>query len=118
MRLVKLGKIKEISATLAEMESLRGVFDKGFVQGLGDGELEALALIKSNRIGDALFCTADAAAIRALAMLGHSDLGISMEILLKKTGLQKSLDKQFTDKFFRENRIVGQQNRITGQGLR
>jgi hypothetical protein len=46
------------------------------------------------------FCTSDAPAIKALAMIGRSDVGISMELILKKVDLQKRLSKQFTDGFF------------------
>lgn len=118
IRVIKTAKIKEVSATSAEMKSLHSIFDTVFIQGLDYGELEALALIKANKVEGAGFCTGDAVAIRALAMIGHSELGISMETLLKKTGLQKTLDRQFTEKFFRENLILGQTNRITRQGLR
>lgn len=117
-RLIRMTKIKEVSATSAEMEFLHSIFDRVFVQELHEGELEALALIKANKVGEALFCTGDAVPIRALAMIGHSEVGISMETLLKKTGLQKTLDKQFTEQFFRENLLMGKQNRITRKGLK
>ena len=118
MRLIRIGKINELSTTVAELGSLQSVFDRVFVQGLDSGELEALALIKADRVGTALYCTGDAAAIRALAMIGHSGFGISMEMLLKETGLQKYLNNQFTEKFFKEKIAEGQENLITGRGLR
>ena len=65
-----------------------------------------------------MFCTSDAPAIKALAMMGRSDAGISMESILKKAGLQKRLSKQFTDNFFKVLIKEGQQNRITGMGLK
>jgi homoserine trans-succinylase len=72
----------------------------------------------SCNLDDTLFCSGDATAIQALAMIGFSDLGISFEILLKKTGLQKNLRKHFLKKFFKENINIGAQNLITGQGLK
>lgn len=45
-------------------------------------------------------------------------IGISMEKLLIKAGLQKQLDKQFTENYFKEILELGRQNLITGQGLR
>ncbi len=117
-KLIDLGKIKHVSATVAQMGSVRSVFDRVFVQGIHDGELEALAILKSNTISDPLFCTGDALAIQALAMIGHSESGVSMEILLKNTGLKKLLDKQFSERFFKNNLATGKQNLITGQGLK
>jgi len=46
-----------------------------------------------------LFCSSDGPAIQALAMLGHANACISMETLLKKTGLQKVLENHFCDEF-------------------
>ncbi len=51
-------------------------------------------------------------------MLGYSELGISLEEVLQKVGLQKQLPVQFTKAFFRRNLTIGQQRRITGQDLR
>lgn len=70
------------------------------------------------RPSEHLFCSSDAAAIQALAMLGYSELGISLEEVLQKVGLQKQLPVQFTKAFFRRNLTIGQQRRITGQDLR
>ena len=116
-RLIAEGKIKEITATAAEIMAVQAVFDRVFIQGLQEGELEALALIKADRVKDALFCTGDGTAIRALAMIRHFESGISMESLLRKTGLQKPLRKQFTERFFREVLTEGKQNLITGRGI-
>jgi len=117
-RLISEGKIAEIQATAEQIYSMIGYFDRNFIEGLHEGETEALALVKANSVGEALYCTGDAIAIQALAMLGHSETGISLESLLKQFGLQKQLDKQFTAKFFRTNIEFGRENRITGRGLR
>jgi len=117
-KLISEGKVTEIAATAQQMISMNGYFDRNFIEGLHEGEAEALALVKAGGIGEALYCTGDANAIQALAMLGHSEIGISMESLLKQAGLQKQLDIQFTEKFFRTNIGIGKENRITGRGLR
>ena len=88
--IVQDGKIKEISATPEEMADFLKYFDRVFVFGLDDGEIESLSLIKSGKLKDTLFCSSDGPAIQALAMIGHSDAGISMETLLKKTGTCKN----------------------------
>jgi hypothetical protein len=117
-RLIRKGLISEMVATSAEMVSLQEVFDSVFIHTLHDGELEALALILADRVGDALFCTSDASPICALAMIGASDLGISMEELLQIKRLQKPLEWQFSEKFFQIHVTAGKENRITGRGLR
>jgi hypothetical protein len=50
-------------------------------------------------------------------MLGLSQQGISMEILMSKVGLAKKLELQFTEDFFKTNIRHGQTARITGEGL-
>lgn len=116
--LIDEGKIKELSATREKMANFLNQFDSVFVAGLDDGEVESLSLIMSGKAADSLFCSGDALALKALAMIGHSDTGISMESLLKKTGLQKRLSKQFTDNFYKAQIKKGKQNLITGQGLK
>ena len=117
-KLVSEGRIAEIEATAEQISSLMEDFDRNFIEGLHEGEAEALALVKAGNVGEALYCTGDAIAIQALAMLGHSESGISMESLLKQFGLQKRLAGQFTEKFFRSHLEIGRENRVTGQGLR
>ncbi|MBW1920936.1 MAG: hypothetical protein JRI81_12040, partial [Deltaproteobacteria bacterium] len=88
--------------------------------GLHAGETEALALMISGRAEteSALFCTADGAAIRALALLGKREYGISLQSLLTKVGLQKPLEEQFGEQFFKRHLDRGAQDRITGIGLK
>lgn len=117
-RLIELGKIKLVSATVDQLKSVRTIFDRVFVEGLHDGEVEALAVLQSNSVGNAFFCTGDAIAIQALAMMRHSESGISIDSLLKENGLQKPLSIQFSEQFFRNNLGIGRQNLITGIGLR
>jgi len=117
-RLIGLGRIREESATRSEMKTLMERFDAVFIQGLHEGELEALAIISEEKIDDVLFCTSDKVAIQALVMINHSGLGISMEKLLQVTGFPKRLDRQFTEAFFQEWVKKGEYNLITGQGLR
>ena len=105
--LIQDGKIKEISARPEEMADFSNYFDRVFLFGLDEGEVESLALIKSDKLKDTLLCSSDGPAIQALAMIGHSNAGTSMETLLKKTGLQKNLDYQFGDEFFNKHITKG-----------
>jgi len=44
-------------------------------------------------------------------------VSLATVLRLEVSGLTKRLKKQFTKRFFKENLRLGQQNRITGQGL-
>lgn len=110
-------KITELSATYEELASIYSIFDRVFIETLHPGETEALALLKTDKAETAYFCTGDGHAVQALAMIGMSERGISMESLLASIGLKRRLKRQFTEAFFRLNRGAGQQKRITGEGL-
>ncbi len=114
---VTRGEISQLAATVEEYAEIHRVFAPWFIQTLDPGETEALALLGANRAPDACFCTSDVPAIKALAMLGLSHQGISMEMLMRKVGLTKSLRKQFLEEFFKTNIRLGQTARITGEGL-
>ncbi len=115
--LIDEGKIMEMAATHEELTALYQLFDRVFVEGLHEGEAEALALLHAGRVSEAYFCTGDAIAIKALAMIRKSERGVAMEKMLEKFGLQRKLEKQYTSAFFQENIKRGQENLITGQGL-
>jgi hypothetical protein len=111
------GEVHQLTATAAEYAQLYEIFDSVFLQTLDPGETEALALLQANTSPEAFFCTSDAPAIKALAMLGLSHRGISMEMLMSKVGLRKTLETQFTEDFFKTNIRHGQIARIQGEGL-
>jgi len=115
---VESGRIGEVNATIEDLQSLHETLSFVALQGLHEGELEALAVLHGGAIENVLFCTADRAAIRALALLGHSESGISFENLLKEVGLQKALEGHYSEEFFRYHLERGKQDRITGTGLR
>jgi len=117
-RLIDIRKIKEISATQKEMSLFLNKFDRLFVTRLHEGEAESLSLIMGDRTKDTLYCSSDATAIQALAMIGFLDKGVSMETMLQQIGLQKRLQRQFNEKFFKHHLKKGRENYITGQGLK
>ncbi|MCH7922405.1 MAG: hypothetical protein IH975_05155 [Nitrospinae bacterium] len=116
-QLVDDGKIKEISATHAELVSLYAVFDSVFIETIHEGENEALAFLLKGAEEELYSCTADARAIQAVAMIEMSHKGISMEFLLRSIGLQQTLEVQYTEDFFRRNLDIGRRNLITREGL-
>jgi hypothetical protein len=116
-RLVSEGRILELSATVEDIQQVRGFFKPGTNASLHDGEIEALALLASGRAGGRRFCTADQAAIQALAMLGLSANGVSLEAILGLTGLQRSLPHQYSEASFQRHIGLGQTRHIQGEGI-
>lgn len=116
-KLVNEKKIEELSASVEEIAVLLSQFDPLFQKGLHEGETEALALIYSNKAPDAFFCTGDAIAIHALAMINKSERGISFESLLKTIGLQKGVSWSCTEEFFQRELETGKIKFIRREGL-
>ncbi len=117
VRLIHEGRICELSASASEINELRSRFDRVFIEGLHDGETEALALIYSGKASGYKFCSGDKVAIQGLAMIGHSSSGISMQNLFNYVGLTKQLSHQFTESYFKKWLEVGKERLITEDGL-
>jgi hypothetical protein len=115
---IKSGEIDEIEGTGDELNKLVNLFESYFLDTLDAGELEALALIYSRRVNNAVFCTGDGPAIKALVMMGASGLGISLETALNKIGLTKKLRIQYTEDFYKKCCNQGGLNLAQGLGIR
>jgi hypothetical protein len=82
---------------------------------LDAGELECLAILR--REEEIVFCTCDAAAIRALPFLGLSERGASLEAVLQTSGLSSSqLKDRHTEAYFKDNLSIGQKERVLAFG--
>jgi hypothetical protein len=80
------------------------------------GEEELLAFLCSSS-EDWLVCASDGAVFRILGMLGRSERGISLEEILKETGLYKNLEWQYTKKFRERYTRFGQEDFIQDRSL-
>lgn len=108
---VDSGLVKEVNASSKEIKEVLLKLPPITHDTIDPGELESLAILV--REEELIFCTCDAAAIKALPFLDLSDRGISAESLLRSSGLQKSdLKDRHTDQYFKNNLKIGQQNRI------
>ena len=115
------GSVITLSATVSDLAAIYDKFEAAFLEPVDDGELEALALIIANKIPDALFCTADGPAIEALAMIGKSSIGISLEKVFEKTGFRSSSGKlrhEYQESFFQRHIGIGKQNFVTNFGMK
>lgn len=117
---IKSGVVTILAATHENTDSLYKTFESWFLDSLDPGEIEALALVQAGKVNHALFCTGDGPAIMALAMLRRSDLGISFERLLERTGfrsLRRRLRFWYTQAYFEKHIKKGRINFVTGFGL-
>lgn len=76
-------KIEEIEVSLETFTSLPMFLKDSILDGIDDGEREAIAFLHANKRKETyLFCTADQLAIKCLGVLGLSHFGISLQELL------------------------------------
>lgn len=108
---VDSGMVREFSASAEEVEAILSKLPPLYRDAIHLGELESLAiLVREEGLG---FCTCDAATIRALPFVDASEQGISVERLLKVSGLTKSgLKDRHTEQYFKDNLAIGQRDRI------
>lgn len=116
-RLVDTGKIYQIDTPASEMSRTIQKFDHLFVKGLHQGEIEALAYLRSNKKAGISFSTGDKMALQAAAMLDIAYLVVSLEEILSSIGFQKPIDHQFTKSYCDRYLDKGHQNKILGRGL-
>ena len=74
------------------------------------GEQEALALLEAQE--KFIFCTFDGAALTVLGFMGLAERGLSLEGLLRASGLTKKLARKHTQAFFDEHVTLGQKLRV------
>lgn len=108
---IQNGLVKEISATSEDIVRLFEKLPPSLHPTIHSGEIESVAILFIR--ADMLLCSCDAALIRIMPILDLSERGISAERLLKEAGLTvKNLQSKHTEKYFRNNLAIGQENKI------
>lgn len=93
---IKNKRLEEIEVSLTTFHSLGDVLKKSFLEGIDEGEREAISFLYQNRHKNLFrFCSADMLAIKCLGVLGLSHLGISMEELFEKIKLKPDLSVRY-----------------------
>lgn len=84
---------------------------------LDPGELESLCwLLGAKNVSPGLLiCSADGIVFRVLGCCNRPQNGISLEELLKSLGLQKKLERQYTEPFRKHWTRMGSQDGIQGR---
>jgi len=120
-----LVKIFDLESSV--VKTFHDKFDLQYKEIIHAGEKETLAFLDNSSKKWAL-CSADKAVFKVLGLLNRGEQGISLEEVLKKTGLGQVLDwqnitprntdwkytKQFRDKYTKKGKV----DFVQGQGLR
>lgn len=103
--------VKEVSAGSEEVRKVLSKIPVIRKETIHGGELESLAIMLREQ--DLTFCSCDAATIRTLPFLDLSERGVSVEGLLKKSGLSQSelLDRH-TEEYFKNNLAIGREEKV------
>jgi len=115
---IKQGRVQVFDVELAKIKAFRDQFDLRYVDGLDDGETEALAFLCDSK-ESFLISSGDAIVYRVLGRLNRSDQGISLDEILKQVGLQRSqlpwsCSKKFREKYTGEGAV----DLIQGVGMK
>jgi hypothetical protein len=114
---IAASRIRVVSVPSSGIASFRSRFDALYVQKLDDGETESLVFCLQEGEPCSL-CSSDAIVFKVLALMDHSEQGVSLEEVLHKIGLSRSLSHQYTKAFRDEHRARGLQDRLAGIGLK
>ena len=80
------GIIHELTVDPSDIASLLAKAKESFLNTIDPGEIEALALLFSGNYPEYKFCTADTAAMKAMAVFEVGNQAISLEKLLRDIG--------------------------------
>jgi hypothetical protein len=94
------GRVTVFDIEASKLDAFFAQFDRAYLAKLDPGESESLAFLLSSE-DPCLICSADAIVYRVLGNIEKRDLGVSLEEVLRRIGLSRSLAWQFS-KGFRE----------------
>lgn len=114
---IAAGRIKLFDVPLGDIKRFRERFDASYASGIHDGEAESLAYLFSQP-GNWLISSGDAIVFKVLGNAGRGDDGISLEEILQRLGLSRSVDWQYTKAFRLNFDRVGATDRIQNRGLK
>jgi hypothetical protein len=101
--------IREIETSIEQIKLLHSLLLPTIHSPLDEGELEAIAFLKSQKQDDYLFCSGDALAIKYIGALGLKHRAISLQKLLEQRNIKARLERKYSDHVF---------EKMVGEGLR
>ena len=114
---IEKGKISCVDVPLSQVGSFLQKFDPTYLDRMDPGETDSLAFLFHSK-ENWLIASADGIVFKILGCLGRPDQGISLEEITQKIGRTCKFDRQYTKKFRLSLTKQGQQDGITGRGLR
>ena len=114
---IKAGRCTVFECSLSQIRHFLSEFDDNYAADLDPGEAESLAWLFSQS-QDYLICSGDAIVYRVLGLKGCYEQGISLEEILGKIGLTKTLPWQYTSEFRECKFALGSQDQIQDRGLK
>ncbi len=115
---VAANRVRVVDVLVSDVVKFRSQFDALYLEGLHAGETESLVYLALNAQADASVCSSDKIVFRVLPHLGLADRGISLEELLAKVGLGRSLPYMYSRAFREQWTRRGEQDWIVGIGTR
>ena len=113
--LIDRQRVTVFALTTSDLIAIRSQFDAEYFEKLDPGETESLAYLLGHS-PDARICSADKIVFRVLGNLQRSEQGISLEELLRQTGLGRPLSREFTKAYRLEWAKKGFGDGIWGRG--
>lgn len=113
---VAASRVRVVDVLASEVVKFRSQFDPLYLEGLHVGETESLVHLALNPETGASVCSADKVVFRVLPHLGLTDRGISLEELLAKVGLGRSVPYMYSRAFREQWTRRGEQDWIGGIG--
>ncbi len=115
--LISSGTITVFDVSVSELKVFRDQFDPTYLGDLDDGESESLAYMVKQP-PEFLISSGDAIVYRVLGNLNRCEQGISLEEILQKLGLGRTVQNPYTKRLREQYTRQGQQDMIRGRGRR
>lgn len=108
-------KVKVFDVSVSDLKRFRDQFDPLYLGDMDDGEAESLTYMMQQS-GDYLISSADHIVYKVLGNFGRGEQGISLEEILQKIGLGRSVLWPYSKEFREKNTKQGQEDMICGRG--
>ena len=110
-------KINCVNVPLSQVSDFCKKFGPTYLDRMDPGEAESLAYLSFSR-EHWLIASADSHVFKVLGSLGLGERGISLEEILQKIGLGRDVDWKYSMEFQKKYTMKGEQDGITGLGLK
>lgn len=110
-------KINCVDVPLSQVKDFRSKFGPTYLDRMDAGEAELLAFLFFSQ-EDWSIASADSHVFKVLGSLGLGERGISLEEILQKIGLGRNVDWKYSMEFQKKYTMKGEQDGITGLGLK